>query len=162
MQHNLTRVFIHGLESSARGTKGSYFREHFPGMIIDDYRGTLDERMKQLHETLEGMSNLLLVGSSYGGLMASIFACEQPERVQKMLLLAPALSLNEFRSYREGSIDVPVIIYHGLQDDVVPVEPVKAIAEKLFKNLEYNSIEDNHPLERYFKLLDWNRLLCYE
>jgi hypothetical protein len=26
----------------------------------------------------------------------------------------------------------------------------------------YNVIDDNHTLEKNFKLLVWNRLLCYE
>ena len=32
-----TRVFIHGLESTSQGTKGVYFRERYPDMIINDY-----------------------------------------------------------------------------------------------------------------------------
>lgn len=157
-----TRVFIHGLESSARGTKGNYFRENYSEIIIEDYRGTLNERMARLHEDLQGKDNLILVGSSYGGLMAAIFACMHPVRVRKLILLAPALSLDEFRDYENTTLHMPVVVYHGRQDDVVPLEPVQTIAEKVFSNLEYNVIEDNHPLEANFKLLDWNRLLCYE
>jgi len=32
-------VFIHGLESTAQGTKGQFFRQFFPQMIIEDYTG---------------------------------------------------------------------------------------------------------------------------
>ena len=45
---NIARAFIHGLDSSSRGTKGSYFRERYPGMFIEDYSGPLEERMEQL------------------------------------------------------------------------------------------------------------------
>ena len=31
---DVTRVFIHGLESSSRGTKGVFFRDRYPDMII--------------------------------------------------------------------------------------------------------------------------------
>lgn len=158
----LTRVFIHGLESSARGTKGLYFKKHFPEMIVEDYGGTLDERMAHLNEVLRDRNNILMVGSSYGGLMAVIFACNHPERVRRLVLLAPALMLKEFRPYMNRTLDIPTVVYHGKADDVVPVEPVRRIAEKMFANLEYNVIEDNHPLETNFKLLDWNKLLCYE
>lgn len=157
----LTRVFIHGLESTGDGTKGVFFKERYPGMIIQDYRGSLDERMTTLHHRLEGIRNLVLVGSSYGGLMAAIYACTNPGRLHKLILLAPALALDEFRPYRLDPLDIPVVVFHGRNDDVVPVEPVREIATGLFRNLEYNIIDDDHSLRAQFKLLDWNRLLCY-
>ncbi len=162
MGSDFTRVFIHGLESSARGTKGNFFRKWYPDMIIEDYHGSLDERMARLRTILRGRSDLLLVGSSYGGLMAAMYALEHPQEVRRLVLLAPALSLDEFGEYPDRSLDIPVIVYHGTRDDVVPPKPVRKIASTIFTNLEYNMIEDNHPLEAQFKLLDWNRLLCYE
>ena len=62
-----TRVFIHGLESSSQGTKGSFFTRRYAGMIVEDFPGTLGERMAKLERLLENMSDLILVGSSYGG-----------------------------------------------------------------------------------------------
>ena len=38
----IARVFIHGLDSSSRGTKGSFFRERYPGMFMEDYSGPLE------------------------------------------------------------------------------------------------------------------------
>ena len=55
----LTRVFIHGLESSGQGTKGVFFRERYPDMIIEDYFGSFSQRM----EKLEGL--LAREGPSY-------------------------------------------------------------------------------------------------
>jgi alpha-beta hydrolase superfamily lysophospholipase len=162
MEPDFTRVFIHGLESSSGGTKGNFFRKRYPDMIIEDYRGTLDQRMTRLRTILHGRSDLLLVGSSYGGLMAAIYAFEHSQEVSRLVLLAPALSLDEFGAYLDRSLDIPVIVYHGTRDDVVPSNPVRKIASKVFTNLEYNMIDDNHPLEAQFKTLDWNSLLCYE
>lgn len=139
-----------------------FFRERYPGMIIQDYTGSLEERMNTLRTRLEGMNDLVLVGSSYGGLMASIFAFTNPEALCKLVLLAPALALDEFRQYRHDPLDIPVVVYHGSKDDVVPLEPVRKIATDLFRNLEYNVIDDDHSLRGRFKLLDWDRLLCYE
>ncbi|MBT8490511.1 MAG: alpha/beta hydrolase, partial [Deltaproteobacteria bacterium] len=93
--HN-TRVFIHGLESSSQGTKGIYFRERYPDMIIEDYPGSFEERMLKLNKVLSDKKDLILVGSSYGGLMASVFTCTNEERVTRLILLAPALNLEEF------------------------------------------------------------------
>jgi len=78
----MTEVFIHGLESSGKGTKGTFFRTYRPHMLIDDYEGTLEERMEKLERNLAPYQDLILVGSSYGGLMASIYACQHPEAVK--------------------------------------------------------------------------------
>ena len=156
---NQTIVFIHGLESTARGNKGRYFRAHFPQMIIEDYQGNFDCRMQKLREVLAGKSNLVLVGSSYGGLMAATFALEDENRVKKLILLAPALNLKEFPSIPEKKLQVPVVIFHGKHDDVVDPGTVRTIADETFSNLDYHLIDDDHPLSVHFPKLDWKTLL---
>jgi len=155
----ITRVFIHGLESSSGGTKGTYFSKRYDGMIVEDYVGTLEERMIKLNEILADKKELILVGSSYGGLMAAIYACEYEGKVKKIILLAPALDLDEFEPYLSKKIDIPVITYHGSQDDVVPLEPVKKIATSIFPNISYNTVNDDHPLSTTFPTFDWDNLL---
>lgn len=155
----MTRVFIHGLESSSQGDKGRYFRERYPDMIITDYFGSLQERMQTLRKQLEGKGDLILVGSSFGGLMAAIFACEQEEKVRKLILLAPALSLGGFDPYLSRRLSVPTAIFHGSEDDVVPPEPVKEIAAKMFLNLTYHRVSDDHSLHGTFAAMDWDFLL---
>jgi pimeloyl-ACP methyl ester carboxylesterase len=156
---SITRAFIHGLESSSGGTKGTYFSKGYFDMIVEDYVGTLDERMNKLNDTLEDKKDLILVGSSYGGLMAAIYACENEWKVKKLILLAPALNLDEFKPYLLKKIDIPVIAYHGSQDDVVPLEPVKKIAMLIFPNILYNTVNDDHPLSTTFPTFDWDDLL---
>jgi dienelactone hydrolase len=155
----ITRVFIHGLESSSGGTKGTYFSKGYHGMIVEDYFGTLDERMIKLNRILADKNDLILVGSSYGGLMAAIYACENELKVKKLILLAPALNLAEFEPYLAKKIDITVIAYHGSQDDVVPLEPVKKIATSIFSNISYNTVNDDHPLSATFPTFDWKDLL---
>jgi hypothetical protein len=79
---NFTRLFIHGLESSGQGTKGMFFRGKYPDMIIEDFRGLFEERMKKLNEILLNKRDLILIGSSFGGLMAAIFACNNEDKVK--------------------------------------------------------------------------------
>jgi pimeloyl-ACP methyl ester carboxylesterase len=153
------RVFIHGLESTSQGTKSVWFRARYPGMIIGDYQGSLAERMETLRQRLAGKENLILVGSSYGGLMAALFACASPERVRRLVLLAPALHLAEFEPCQEKSLDLPVFLYHGSHDDVVPPGPVRDIAVRVFWNLAYRLLEDDHSIHRNFPLLPWDDLL---
>lgn len=153
------RVFIHGLESSSQGTKGVFFRERFPDMLIEDYTGLLDERMAKLRTVLAGKKDLILVGSSFGGLMAAIYACENEESLIRLILLAPALDLGYFRPYAEKRLSIPVWLYHGKDDDVVPPAPVEKIARQVFRSLSYHLVEDDHSLHRTFPTMDWNRLL---
>lgn len=156
---HITRVFIHGLESSSQGTKGIYFRERYPDMIIEDYPGSFEERMLILNKLLSDKKDLILVGSSYGGLMASVFTCTNEERVIKLILLAPALNLEEFGPYLNKKISVPVVVYHGKNDNVVPVAPVQDIARNVFSDISYHVIDDDHSLHSNFQTLDWDTLL---
>jgi pimeloyl-ACP methyl ester carboxylesterase len=153
------RVFIHGLESSSQGTKGVYFSEKFPDMLIEDYTGLLEKRMAKLRNLLAGKKDIILVGSSFGGLMAAIYACENEENVRRLILLAPALDLGYFKPYTERRLEIPVWLYHGKEDDVVPPVPVEKIARKVFSNLSYHLVDDDHSLHRTFPDMEWDRLL---
>jgi pimeloyl-ACP methyl ester carboxylesterase len=157
-----TLVFIHGLESTAQGTKGQFFRQLFPQMIIEDYTGDYATRMRKLDSLLSSKSYLILVGSSYGGLMATQYAIDNEERVKKMILLAPALNLPEFKPPEHTKLHLPVIIYHGNNDDVVNPNIVKNIALKYFSNLEHHLVNDDHSLHITFPALDWTNLLLID
>ena len=154
-----TRAFIHGLESTGRGTKGVFFRERYPEMIIEDFWGSFQERMERLETFLAGKDDLLLIGSSYGGLMAAVYACLNEERVKKLILLAPALHLDPYKPYLKRKLHMPIAIFHGLRDDVVPLEAVRAIAGQLFVNHTFEALDDDHSLHATFTTLDWDTLL---
>lgn len=156
---SLTRVFIHGLESTSYGTKGEFFRHTFPDMILEDFVGSLDQRMDKLNRLLQHRTDLLLVGSSYGGLMAAIYACRNPQNVRKLILLAPALDLMEFQPYLASRINMPVMLYHGRLDDVVPPRAVQVIAQSVFINLSYHIVDDDHSLHHTFSSMAWDDLL---
>lgn len=157
MKNNL--AFIHGLESTAQGTKGQYFQEHFPEMIIENFTGSFSERMNKLNLLLFLRDNLVIVGSSYGGTMAVQYAAENENNVKKLILLAPALNLPDLKISKNKVLKIPVIIYHGTKDDVVNPYAVKDIARKIFCNLEHHLVDDDHSLHVTFPLLDWSNLL---
>jgi len=162
MVTEVTRVFVHGLDSSSRGTKGRFFRERYPEMLMEDFTGPLDERMDKLDRLLKGKRDLILVGSSYGGLMAALFACRQRSRIRRLVLLAPALEHADFSPWFATPLQLPVVLYHGRQDIVVPPGPTRRIAERLFETLDYHLVDDDHDLHRVFPTLDWDRLLEIE
>lgn len=155
------RVFIHGLDSSKSGTKATYFRQRYPDMVIEDFMGDLEQKMRVLQKLLAGETKSILVGSSYGGLMATLYALDHPERVSKLILLAPALTMPDFKPGNRRLSDVPVFIYHGNNDELIPAGELETIAHRHFANLIFHLLEDDHSLHQTFRTLPWDRLLEY-
>jgi pimeloyl-ACP methyl ester carboxylesterase len=154
-----TRIFIHGLESSNQGTKPIFFRERYPDMIIPHFTGDLQKRMDTLKGVLRGKSRIRLVGSSFGGLMATIFTLENESMVERLILLAPAINLLVSGPQERKKTTVPVWLYHGKNDSVIPVDKVAPIAKRAFLNLSFHEVEDDHFLHKTFKIIDWKALL---
>lgn len=153
-------IYLHGLESTSQSGKARQFAELFPGMITPDFTGSFEERMKQLKPILGRKKNWIIIGSSFGGLMGTVFACKHPSQVQKLILLAPALLSKQFGAYLDlEPVSIPTIIIHGTEDDVVPLQPVRQFAEKIFTNLEYIVVKDGHRLHKAFEEIDWQEIL---
>ncbi len=159
MTVNQDLIFIHGLMGSSQGDKATLLRGLFPGILTPDFSGSLDERMQHLYEILGGEAVWTIAGSSFGGLMAALYACQRPEQVQKLVLLAPALIWPEFAKDPPGPVDVPVTIYHGSRDEVIPLGAARPLAERVFSNLSFNVVDDDHGLHKTIHELDWHALL---
>lgn len=169
-------IYLHGSDSDSNSGKARQFREWFPGMLTPDFKGTFAERMDQLYSILGSQANWTLIGSSYGGLMGTVFTCDHPTQVRKLILLAPALLRDssgilidpitnhelEYSRKLDGrlkTVSVPTTIIHGTEDDVVPLEQVREIAEEVFTNLNYIVVDDNHRLHKTAHELDWKSIL---
>ncbi len=150
-------IFIHGLDSSPHGTKAQYFRERYPEILIPHFVGPLEERMSFLEDILGHKGNLAIIGSSLGGLMATLYAIRYPERVSRMILLAPAINLLTEEDI--GEINTPTILFHGRLDQVIPIEEVRKVSKRIFKDLLFFELEDDHNLHHTFPLLPWDRML---
>ena len=176
-------IFLHGLESSSQTYKAGVIRNTFPELIVPDFTGPLEARMKALYPILGDKGDWTIIGSSFGGLMGAIFTCEHPDQVRKLVLLAPALMLPEFAPFRDAStsltvraasggtpvqdgstgrvpVSVPTTIIHGTGDTVVPLETVREIAKKVFTNLIYKIVDDDHRLHNATDTLDWKTILA--
>jgi len=153
------RIFIHGLESSNQGTKAVFFRGRYPGMILPTFEGPLTTRMEELKQLLSGKSDIRIVGSSFGGLMATVFAMEHASQVARLILLAPAIHMIDAAPVKRQRIEVPTSIYHGTNDTVIPLAEVQRTAEDVFTDLSFNIVDDDHYLHKTFKSLDWDHLL---
>jgi pimeloyl-ACP methyl ester carboxylesterase len=161
MNDNSRIIYLHGLESTSQSGKARQFAEKFPGMLTPDFTGSFEERMAQLIPILGDQTGWTIIGSSFGGLMGSVFTLEHPTQVRRLILLAPALMLPPFASHPDlQPVSVPTIIVHGTEDDVVPLEPVRALAEQIFTNLTYYVVQDGHRLQKAFGELDWEKIFA--
>lgn len=161
-------IFIHGLESSGHGFKGNLFRKKIPGCLTPDlkpydpnipYQKLLIDRMQQLNRILVKRESWKIIGSSFGGLMAALFTLKNPNNVKKLILLAPLLATPELNPSKYNSVNLPVIVYHGRNDQVISIKPTKKRAKRLFSNLRYNIVDDDHILHPTVEALDWHHLL---
>ena len=155
-----TKLFIHGLESSSQGSKGRWFAEHFPDVLVPDFPGSLQERMTRLNSILQGREDIILVGSSFGGLMATIHALENQDRVKRVILFAPALNFPEFERYMDRETSVPALLYIGSHDEVCPPAVVIPAAQQVYSDLTIHLSDDDHLLKKTFRFLDWHKLLA--
>ena len=154
-------IFIHGSSGSKSQTyKAVLLRGLFPGMVVPDFTGDLPERMAQLETVLGAETGWTLVGSSLGGLMAALFAMQHPDQVRKLVLLAPALTLPGFTNSLPSRISIPTIIIQGTQDELIPLEPTRKLAKKIFTSLTYIVVDDDHRLHKTAQELDWNVMLA--
>jgi predicted esterase len=161
-------IFIHGLESSGKGFKGVYLKKLIPEILTPDFiefdqkksiDDLLEKRMAQLKSILREKDLWILIGSSFGGLMGALYTLQNPEKVKKLVLLAPYLVPSVLDIEKYDPVDVPVIAYHGENDDVVQIKKSRELANKIFINIEYNSTKDDHMLHKTVKNLDWKYLI---
>ena len=161
MSENSRLIYLHGSDSDSNSGKARLFREWFPGMLTPDFTGSFEERMAQLLKILSSKTGWTLIGSSYGGLMATIFALDHAAQIRKLVLLAPTLLLDPLASRPQPvPVSLPTIMIHGTADDVVPLEPVRETARRLFTDLTYFVVEDGHRLQKAVHELDWNTIFA--
>ena len=161
MKNNSLIIYLHGLDSNSQSGKACLFAQNFPGMLTPDFTGSFEERMQQLAPILSDKKGWTIIGSSFGGLMGGVFTLDHPTQVRKLILLAPALMLPPFASHPNLQlVSVPTIIVHGTADDVVPLGPVRELAERVFTNLTYYVVGDGHRLQKAFQELDWEEILA--
>jgi predicted esterase len=161
-------IFIHGLKSSGHGFKGNLFRNIMTQILTPDFfafnnklslKEILLTRMGELESIMVKKSNWIIIGSSFGGLMGTLFVLQNPDKVKLLILLAPFLNSSLLQVEAYQPVEIPVIVYHGTKDNIVMASKSKKRAERLFSNLTYNLVEDDHQLHKTVSKIDWYNLL---
>ncbi|MGW8193394.1 MAG: YqiA/YcfP family alpha/beta fold hydrolase [Desulforhopalus sp.] len=151
-------LFLHGLDSSGNGTKGKFFAKEIPQIVRPDFYGPLANRLEQLDRLCQHSRSLVLIGSSFGGLMATCYAISKPQTVTRLILLAPALNFENYRPPRR-KLDTPTLVVIGKHDTVTPPDLVLPLAERTFSKLCTKIADDDHLLHDTFANLDWQKML---
>jgi len=144
-------MFFHGLESGPHGSKFKALKEKFPSIISPDFQGMrgIEERVAHAIKATEGQEGLLIVGSSFGGLVAGLLAHRFPERVAGYVLCAPAFHWDAVQEIT--NVPEKGVLIHGVSDDIVPIEASRAFAgTHAFDLLE---VEDGHRLSSHRDLV---------
>ena len=158
-------IWAHGLWGSPNGSKVTAIRESGIKVNSPDFNNMeLDERVDILNE-LVSKEEVVLAGSSYGGLACALVARQQPKQVKGMLLLAPALHLPESPNDDPEKLiapnNFPISIIHSVTDEIVPISASKDYIERSGNNLRLIEVEDSHVLENSFSLIisELNKLI---
>lgn len=116
--------FFHGLESGPHGSKYRSLAETF-AVESPDFQGMdIDERLERAIALTEGLEDIVVVGSSFGGLLATLLHDRHPERFHGVVLLAPALHLEVATRIRRMPPEGRLHVIHGIDDDIVPLDAV--------------------------------------
>ena len=150
-------VWAHGLWGSPNGSKVTAIRESGIEVISPDFNEMeLIDRVELLKETIE-IGNVVLAGSSWGGMACALTAMQIPEKLKGLLLLAPALHYPESPNDEPEKLiapdSVPVTIIHSTTDDIVPISASKNYIERSGNNVQLIEVEDNHVLENSIELI---------
>ncbi|RUO19530.1 alpha/beta fold hydrolase [Aliidiomarina haloalkalitolerans] len=137
--------FFHGLESGPHGQKYHLLKNEFPELESPDFQGMdLAQRLAKAEELTRDQRGLVLVGSSFGGLLAARLYCLYPERIKALVLLAPAVHTEEGDRVTELPSQQRVRVIHGMADEVVPYTKVVAFCKRF--GVPLITVDDEHRL----------------
>lgn len=154
-------VFSHGQESGPWGTKIKIMASLASSLGCDvssiDYQGIKEpqDRVAKLIKECSGIPEpICLVGSSMGGFVATVAAYDV--KAIGLFVLAPAYFIQGFDHSLIKSIDIPMEIVHGWNDNIVPVENSIRYAQSQHAKLHIldgdHGLTDNiQEINNYFK-----------
>jgi len=137
LPERLRVLYLHGFASSPRSRKATFFEERLksigfdvdiPDLAQSDFRGLTISGQIRLLDGLAGREPVILIGSSLGGYVGSLYAARYPERVSKLILLAPAfhfadlwkseLPPEQLAAWRENGT---ISVYHYGEGRYMPI-----------------------------------------
>jgi hypothetical protein len=156
-------LFVHGLESSPKGTKARVLAEHFeawtPEMDTRDFEACVVRQA----DAVRRFQPDVLVGSSFGGAVAVALLQRGLWRGPTLLLAQAALEQGLRPELPTGA---RVWIVHGRRDEVVPVASSRRLGRTGSPGLvRLVEVDDDHRLSASVasgRLVEWVRALAAE
>lgn len=102
-------VYLHGFASSPQSSKARYFQDRFaarnvplevPALDAGDFEHLTVSGQLRVIDAAAGADRAVLIGSSLGGYLAALYASLHPDRIDRVVLMAPALRFPS--RWREG------------------------------------------------------------
>ncbi len=142
--------FFHGLMSGPHGTKYGRLDDEFD-VVAPDFEGVMDiwDRVETAEEVTKDLQDLVVVGSSFGGLLAGLLYSRHPERFGGYVLMAPAFA--DDAADRIERMPDNAIVIHGGRDDVVPIESSRQMCTDY--DVELLEVDDDHSLHDSLDLM---------
>lgn len=145
--------FFHGLESGPEGSKYRALREKHLVKTIDfrspeevdlisrnDLAGVAKIRLERALQETAPDEEIVVVGSSMGGLVAYLLEQTGLRKVRGLVLCAPAL----LRAEKILRTSCPTVVIHGTEDELLPFSETRQIALDI--GAEFVEVRDNHRL----------------
>ena len=111
----LSVLYLHGFASSPLSRKARFFGERFSELGIrfdapdlaagDFFHLTISKQLEVVRAAALGAKRLTLIGSSLGGYLAALYAAEQKD-VEQVILLAPAFGFHDLWVERLGPEEI--------------------------------------------------------
>jgi pimeloyl-ACP methyl ester carboxylesterase len=132
-------IYLHGFASSARSGKATYLGQRLeargvqfeaPDLNLPDFSTlTVTRMLEQTRALIDGgAAPVTLMGSSLGGFVAVNAAAAWPERVEKLVLMAPALDFSREGLRGPGGADVgdwqrdgSLAVFHHAYGRMMPI-----------------------------------------
>jgi len=165
--------YIHGYQSEPNSTKGTLFKEKLNAIPIK-YRDCEPEQIlisdcvKRIKQEIQDDNDVVLIGSSLGGLLAAKTAINN-SNVKQLILLNPAIipqsvditeiqdmpqvilsDMQDVRLFNE-KIDCNIFILIGTMDDVVPNSWVIEFAKSQEATIRF--LHDDHSFTNNLQIV---------
>ena len=154
-----TVVFCHGRESGPWGLKIralAKIAERFSCRVVSlDDEGVFDPAVRVRHlidEVKDLPGTLILVGSSMGGYVTTI--ASSTLKPKGLFLMAPAIGLPGYPSDNPVPVAEEIVIMHGWDDVLVPLEPVLRFARE--NRAVFCGLPAGHSLHERIGLIEEN------
>jgi pimeloyl-ACP methyl ester carboxylesterase len=166
LSDRLRILYLHGFASSPASRKARFFcgklRERgvqvdVPDLAEGDFEHLSITRQLDALDRLAGQPTVL-IGSSLGGYLATLYASQHPE-IERLVLLAPAFDFYSLWRRELGpdfmsdarrfdpfpAFAQPALVFHGNQDPIVPIESSVTFTEE-HTNARLIRLDSGHGL----------------